>query len=307
MDPKNAGCQPGISFCRGPPFSGAKCLNNVCKYSQHFCIYLLQFQWLLYWTTANLSQLYLYLSQLYWTTANLPWLHCCICHSCPKWPMKWPKRASVPVQQCMLSIEGAIKYAFKNTETVDVIPVSVDARLLVPHLLFTNGVYPWFNDVAFMVMFQWYNPTYAAVQPGILRRLNAAFQANNSWTYNFFTMRQAPRNTWHSQVVHIAGRCGMWIFSEGSWALQEWPWTVNPQFRFHWNLLNKKHPTFLAREPKAAQRRSVVDVRILLFQPCTNQCEATFSWSKVSRRTSRASGLCIFLEVYIYIYIYGDM
>ena len=125
-----------------------------------------------------------------------------------------------------------------------------------------------------------------------------------------FTMRQAPRNTWHSQVVHIAGRCGMWIFSEGSWALQEWPWTVNPQNRFHWNLLNKKHPTFLAREPKAAQRRSVVDVRILLFQPCTNQCEATFSWSKVSRRTSRASGLCIFLEVYIYIriiYIYGDM
>ena len=64
------------------------------------------------------------------------------------------KRASVPVQQCMLSIEGAINYAFKNTETVDVIPVSVDARLLVPHLLFTNGVYPWFNDVAFMVMFQ---------------------------------------------------------------------------------------------------------------------------------------------------------
>ena len=79
---------------------------------------------------------------------------------------------------------------------------------------------------------------------------------------------------------------------------------MNPQFRFHWNLLNKKHPTFLAREPKAAQRRSVVDVRILLFQPCTNRCEATFSWSKVSRRTSRASGFCIYLEVYMYIIIF---
>lgn len=117
--------------------------------------------------------------------------------------MKWPKnkRASVPVQQCMLSIEEAINYAFKNTETVDVIPVSVDARLLVPHLLFTNGVYPWFIDVAFMVMFQWYNPTYPTVQPGILRRLNAAFQANNSWTYKFLRCDK------HQEIPDILKLC----------------------------------------------------------------------------------------------------